>query len=147
MRKIIFGVCFLVIAVMTSASVLHAQDPVAELKKLDEQRLKGISDGNMAAVGALLSDDYVHVHANGQIMNKSEYLAFLAKSPRKSYRAPDANVITHVFGNVALMVGPQVNKTEKGEPTVFTLTLVWHKVGRNWIQVGAAYTPVPKPKN
>lgn len=146
MRKIALGVCFLSITALIGAASLRAQNPVAELKKLDEQRMKAISDADMTAVGGLISEDYVHVHANGQIMNKSEYLAFLQKNPRRSYRAPDAEVITHVYGDIAVMVGPQINKTEKGEPTVFTLTLVWRKVGGSWKQVGAAYTPVPAPK-
>ena len=90
MRKIILGVCFLVIAFLPGVGALYAQNPSAELKKLDEQRMKGISDADMTAVGALIADDYVHVHANGQVMNKSEYLAFLEKNPRKSSRAPDA---------------------------------------------------------
>ena len=146
MRKIIFGVFFLAIMALPGVGVLRAQDATAELRKLDEQRMKAISDGDMTAVGALIADDYVHVHADGSIMNKAGYLAFLEKSPRKSYRTPDAQVITHVYGDTAIMVGTQMNKTEKGEPTPFTLTLVWHKTGGTWKQVGAAYTSVPKPK-
>jgi ketosteroid isomerase-like protein len=146
MRKIFLGICFLAIAALPGAAALYAQNLSAELKKLDEQRMKSISDADIAAVGELIADDYVHVHANGQVMNKSEYLEFLEKNPRKSWRAPDANVITHVYGDIALMVGPQINKTEKGEPTAFTLTLVWRKIGGSWKQVGAAYTPIPTPK-
>jgi ketosteroid isomerase-like protein len=146
MRKIILGFCILAIAALPGAAVLRAQNPIAELKKLDEQRMKSISEADMTAVGALIADDYVHVHANGQVMNKSGYLAFLEKNPRKSWRAPDANVITHVYGDIALMVGPQINKAEMGEQTAFTLTLIWRKVDGSWKQVGAAYTPVPTPK-
>ena len=147
MRKIILGFCILAIAALPGAAVLRAQNPIAELKKLDEQRMKSISEADMTAVGALIADDYVHVHANGQVMNKSEYLAFLEKNPRKSYREPDAPLVIHVYGDTAIMVGTQMNKTEKGQPTPFTLTLVWHKSGGTWKQVGAAYTPVPAPKN
>ncbi len=146
MRKIIFGFCFLAIMALPGAGVLPAQDATAVLKKLDEQRMMSISAADMAAVGALISDDYVHVHATGQIMTKSEYLAFLEKNPRKSYREPDAPLVIHVYGDTAIMVGTQMNKTEKGQPTPFTLTLVWHKAGGAWKQVGAAYTPVPAPK-
>ncbi len=147
MRKIILGVCILVIGVMTGASVLHAQDPVAELKKLDEQRMKAISNADINAVGALIADDYVHVHSDGSIMDKAGYLAFLAKSARESYREPNAQLIIHVYGDTATMVGVQMNKRGNGEPTPFTLTLIWHKAGGTWKQVGAAYTPVPKPKS
>ncbi len=66
MRKIIFGIFALAVMALPGAGVLRAQDATTELKKLDQQRMKSISDADMAAVGALISDDYVHVHANGQ---------------------------------------------------------------------------------
>lgn len=146
MRKIIFGIFVLAVMALPGAVISRAQDATTELKKLDQQRMKSISDADMAAVGALISDNYVHVHATGQIMTKSEYLAFLEKNPRKSYREPDAPLVIHVYGDTAIMVGTQMNKTETGKPTPFTLTLVWHKAGGTWKQVGAAYTPVPAPK-
>jgi ketosteroid isomerase-like protein len=145
MRKIILGVCILAITVLTGVRPLSAQDAVSELKKADEQRMKSISDGDIAAVGALLADDYVHVHNTGEVNNKAQYLAFLQTHPRKSSRAADANVITHVYGNVAVMTGPQINNADTAHPTAFTLTLVWRKVGGTWKQVAAQYTSLPAP--
>jgi ketosteroid isomerase-like protein len=145
MRKIILGVCILAITVLTGVRSLSAQDAVSELKKLDEQRMKSIDDGDIAAVGALLADDYVHVHNTGEVNNKAQYLAFLQAHPRKSSRAQDANVITHVYGNVAVMVGPQINNADTDHPTAFTLTLVWRKIGGTWKQVAAQYTSLPAP--
>jgi ketosteroid isomerase-like protein len=145
MRKILFGVCILAVAVMTGVRTLSAQDAVSELKKADEQRMKAISDGDIAAVGALLADDYVHVHNTGEVNNKAQYLTFLQTHPRKSSRAPDAKVITHVYGNVAVMVGPQINNADSDHPTAFTLTLVWRKEGGIWKQVAAQYTSLPAP--
>ena len=86
MRKIILGVCILAITVLAGVRSLPAQDAVSELKKLDEQRMKSINDGDIAAVGALLADDYVHVHNTGEVNNKAQYLAFLQAHPRKSSR-------------------------------------------------------------
>jgi ketosteroid isomerase-like protein len=146
MRKIIFSVCILAIAALSGARAVYAQSPAAELKKADEQRMKAISDGDLAAVGALLADDYVHVHNTGEVNNKSQYLEFLRTHPRKSSRAPDADVITHVYGDVAVMVGPQINNADSASPTAFTLTIVWRKIGGTWKQVSAQYTSLPAPK-
>jgi ketosteroid isomerase-like protein len=146
MRKSILGVCILAITVLTGGRALAAPDAVSELKKADEQRMKAISDGDLAAVGALLADDYVHVHNTGEVNNKEQYLAFLQTHPRKSSRAADANVITHVYGNVAVMVGPQINNADTDHPTAFTLTLVWRKIDGTWKQVAAQYTSLPAPK-
>lgn len=145
MRRIILGVCILAITVLTGVRALSAEDPVSELKKADEQRMKAISDGDLTAVGALLADDYVHVHNTGEVNNKAQYLAFLQTHPRKSSRAPDANVITHVYGNIAVMVGPQINNADSDHPTAFTLTLVWRKIGGTWKQAAAQYTSLPAP--
>jgi ketosteroid isomerase-like protein len=146
MRKIIFSVCILAITALSGARAVCAQNPVAELKKADEQRMKAISDGDLAAVGALLADDYVHVHNTGEVNNKSQYLEFLRTHPRKSSRAPDANVIIHVYGDVAVMVGPQINNADSANPTAFTLNIVWRKIGGTWKQVAAQYTSLPAPK-
>jgi ketosteroid isomerase-like protein len=145
MRKIVLGVCILAITVLAGVRSLPAQDAVSELKKLDEQRMKSINDGDIAAVGALLADDYVHVHNTGEVNNKAQYLVFLQTHPRKSSRAPDANVIIHVYGDVAVMVGPQINNADTDHPTAFTLTLVWRKIGGTWKQVAAQYTSLPAP--
>lgn len=143
MRKTLLGVGLLAIAALAGFSALSAQNAAQELKKADEQRMQAISDGNIAAVGALLADDYVHVHNTGEMNNKSEYLAFLQTHPRKSSRAPDAKVITHVYGDLAVMVGPQINNADTDHPTAFTLTLVWRKIGGSWKQVAAQYTSLP----
>ncbi len=84
MRKIILGVCILAITSLAGACPAYAQNPLAELQKADEQRMKAISDGDLAAVGALLADDYVHVHNTGEVNNKSQYLAFLQTHPRRA---------------------------------------------------------------
>ena len=146
MRKSILGVCVLAIMVFTGVRALSAPDAVSELKKADEQRMKAISDGDLAAVGALLADDYVHVHNTGEVNNKAQYLDFLKTHPRKSSRAADADVITHVYGNIAVMTGPQINNAETDHPTAFTLTIVWSKIDGAWKQVAAQYTSLPAPK-
>jgi ketosteroid isomerase-like protein len=145
MRKIIRGICFLAVVFLSGAGALHAQNTVAQLRKLDEQRMKAISDGDIDAVSALIADDYIHVHATGEVMDKAGYLVYLQKNPRKSWRAPDAKVITHVYGDIAVMVGTQLNHSANGD-SAFTLTLVWRKMGGTWKQVDAAYTALPAPK-
>ena len=89
MRKIVLGVCILAITVLAGVRSLPAQDAVSELKKLDEQRMKSINDGDIAAVGALLADDYVHVHNTGEVNNKAQYLAFLQAQPEYQVHVPD----------------------------------------------------------
>ena len=162
MRRFALGMCLLVMATLfgvdaayaqpagqvTSKSLPESGDPtvVAELRKLDEQRLKAISDADMTAVAALLADDYIHSHAVGTIQNKTDYVANLGRNPRKSYRAPDAKVATRVYGDIAVMVGPQFNKRGEGQPSHYAVTLVWRKIGGSWKQVSAAYSPIPAPK-
>ncbi len=93
---------------------------------------------------ALIADDYIHVHATGEVMDKPGCLSISSKIPGTA-GAPDAKVITHVYGDIAVMVGTQLNHNAKGD-SAFTLTLVWRKVGGTWKQVDAAYTALPAPK-
>jgi hypothetical protein len=149
MRRIIAEVCFLLVAVAFSVNSLYPQSANpndALLMKLDAQRMKAISDGDMNGVGALLADDYIHVNADGQILPKSVYFPHHLDNHRKSYRAPDAKVSIRYYGDIAIMVGPQLNDQVNRGVHEYAVTIIWHKEKNGtWKEVGAAYSQVPVP--
>jgi hypothetical protein len=147
--KIIAAVCFLIVAAVSGISFLHAQSPNpndAVLEKLDAQRMKAISDNDLGTVRALLADDYMHVNAVGQIMSLSDYFPHRLDSRRKSYRAPDAKVSIHYYGDIAIMVGHQFNDQVGKGMEEFAVTTIWHRVGDDsWKEVHETYAAVAKP--
>lgn len=148
MRRFIVVISFLFVVGLTSVAVLHPQSPNpndAVLMKLDAQRLKAISDGDMNAVGALLANDYIHVNADGQILPRSVYFPHHLDNHRNSWRPPDAKVSIRYYGDIAIMVGPQLNDQVNRGVHEYAVTIIWHKVNGTWKEVGAAYSQVPVP--
>ncbi len=104
----------------------------AELLQLDERRVAAMNDANPEALLALLHDDHVHVMANGMITDKQGAAESLRSIPRKvDMRAP----IVRIYGDVAVMTGPQVNHEQiNGQPMTIELfvTRVARRVDGVW---------------
>ena len=45
-----------------------------EIRSLERARLKAMISGDLAALAALLDDDLIYIHSNGQADGKNEYL-------------------------------------------------------------------------
>jgi hypothetical protein len=79
---------------------------VAELRRLEQERCRAISQGDWDALGKLLRDDYSHSHSTGVVQDKATYLQFISGRPRTTTR-PEVRV--RVYGNTAIMNGRQIN--------------------------------------
>ncbi|WP_373886260.1 nuclear transport factor 2 family protein [Sphingobium sp. CFD-2] len=74
------------------------------IRELENRRIAALVSTDLAALNNLLADDLVHVHGNGKIDDKEEYLQGVASKYRyHSIQRGDLNI--RVFGNVAIVVG------------------------------------------
>jgi ketosteroid isomerase-like protein len=80
-----------------------------ELLALEAQRCAAISTGDVDALAALLSEDYVHVHMNAHIDDRAGHLSGVAKRPRTTTRG---NLTVRVFGELAVLTGEMTNHME-----------------------------------
>jgi hypothetical protein len=129
---------------VVAAGVARAADDVAELKKLEQERCKAISEPNIAALGNLLADDYLHVHTSAVTMDKPTYLKSLGNSPRTTYRGDDVTV--RIYGDVAVMNGTQINKNPNGSLLEMFITQAWVKKNGAWKIASFQATTKAKPK-
>ena len=83
---------------------------VAELLKLEQERCRALSEKDWRALDRLLSEDYTHVHTTGRIEDKSTYIQSMKDRPRETSRG-DSSI--RVYGDAAVMMGLQTNKTER----------------------------------
>jgi len=143
MRAIMLGFCGAVIAALSVVAVYAQSADEAAVIKADEARCQAISDNDMTALGALLTDDNIHIHTGGRIENKKEYLTALPGRPRKSWRDPAPQV--QVYGDVALMYGPQFNQSEGGEASKIMVSQVW--VRQNGVWKEALFHAGPHPES
>jgi ketosteroid isomerase-like protein len=105
----------------------------AAIVALETRRCELISDGDLAGLGELLTDDYVHVHAIGRADGKDAALKAFERSPRRCSRG-EMNVRT--YGDVAVVTGPQFNvvvrDNEPPEAFVMIVTTVVRRLADGW---------------
>jgi ketosteroid isomerase-like protein len=117
---------------------------VEELLALEAQRCRAISAGDLAALGGLLHDDLVHVHATGRAQDKQEYLSSLGGKPRTTTRR---DLAVRVYGGTAVMTGVLLNAFGQGADRQVSeayATQVWVASNGGWrLASFAASGPVP----
>jgi hypothetical protein len=104
------------------------QPSLTEAKVLEQDRLRceAITTQNHAALASMMHEDLVHIHQNGRVQNKQEYLDGIAATPRKTWRG-DCTV--RAFGDVAVQTGVQFNEMQDGRLVKAMVTQVWVKDG------------------
>ena len=106
----------------------------AEVALLEEHRRAALAAGDIEALGELIADDYVHVHATALVHDKAASLNHVRKSPRTV--APRSPKI-RVYGDFAILTGEMVNIVPgagSAEPTRTRLyaTQIARKSGGKW---------------
>lgn len=112
----------------------------AELEKLEQERCRALSEKDWTALEGLLSEDYTHTHTTGRVEDKPTYIKGMKERPRETSRG-DLGV--RVYGDSAVMMGTQTNKTQGAEGTSLMRSLViqmWVKQGRDWKLVATQNT-------
>jgi ketosteroid isomerase-like protein len=114
----------------------------AELTKLEQERCRALSEKDWPALEALLSEDYTHVHTTGRVEDRPTYLQGMKERPRETSRGP---LSVRVYGDSAVMMGSQTNKTQGHDGTSLmhsAVIQVWVKQGSGWKLVAAQNTRV-----
>lgn len=108
-------------------------DDVAAVRALETLRCELISQGDIQGLSELLTDDYLHVHATGRVDDKAAALASFERLPRRCRRG---EMDIRMMGDVALVIGPQINITDRGrgapEEAVLIVTTVLQRSDIGW---------------
>ena len=112
-----------------------AEKAKAEVTKVNQEYVRVIVRQDAAGYDRLLSDDFVFVFLDGQVMRKAEILANAKEGVLTFDMAKSENEITRVYGKTAIVIGDWVEKgVFKGERFDRTLryTTVFVKTGGAW---------------
>jgi ketosteroid isomerase-like protein len=118
-----------------------------ELLRLEDERCRAISAGDVDTLSRLLTDDLTHTHITGRTEDKAAYLAGLGGRPRTTTR----NALTvRVYGETAIMTGTLVNAFPPGAgagtarpPMEAQALQVWVRTGDGWQQAAFVASPLP----
>jgi ketosteroid isomerase-like protein len=96
----------------------------------EARRCQAIADGDMGKLGSLLSDDYLHVHGDGRIGDKADYM------------------VVRLFGDVAVLTGDLLNTIDFPDRERLVIdtsaTFVLRETDGNWTFVSGQLTPKRK---
>jgi ketosteroid isomerase-like protein len=98
-----------------------------QIETLERQRLAAIGSGDAQAMEPLLADDYVHVNSTGRVIDKAAFLKSMAGRARETTRGP---LTINVYGDTAVILGEQTNRTEKADKSVTTTAYVATQIAR-----------------
>ncbi len=89
-----------------------------EIGQLESARADAIAAGNLEALAAMVTNDYIHVDADGRVRDKAGYLEAVRSAAGRytDYRLRDNRIA--VLGNMAWVHGSFENRFEAADGTI-----------------------------
>lgn len=85
-----------------------------ELLALEHARLEALDQQDVAAVGALMDPELIHIHATGRVDDLDAFLAGLRSLPRKTRRI---SLTIRIYGDTAVLTGEVVTAVFRSAQT------------------------------
>ena len=111
----------------------------SEIVVLEQARCRALVGADLDELKRIVSDDLVHVHANGHIDDHDAYLgAVLGKIRFLDVQRRELHV--RIYGDLALATGPldqtiELAQTGQRIDMHIVTTQVWRKEGGSWRQI------------
>ena len=119
----------------------NTRHTTALLLSLEAERCEAISAGDRARLEALLADDMQQIHASGVVEGKAAYIDTLLRRRRRCERTGETTV--RLYGDTAVMTGPQRNVYADGTVGDMLTTLVWVQREGCWQLASSHSTHMP----
>lgn len=94
-----------------------ASEIESQVLAADEARYQALYSQDIAALDALLVDDYVHTHANGKVDDKAQFLASIKAAKYRFVDAKRTQQKVRVVGPVAVLNGNTATTLDVGGET------------------------------
>jgi hypothetical protein len=142
---------------MAFAAPALAQSPVDEAKAAEKLRFEVTVKGDYKALDALLGDDLIYVHSNGNVDNEKTFLEGLTSGRSKYKSIEPLEMKARQIGDLVFIDGRgkfQVESNGQTNDLLLTYLDVWTKRNGTWQMIHwhsarmpppAAAAPAPKP--
>jgi 2-polyprenyl-6-methoxyphenol hydroxylase-like FAD-dependent oxidoreductase/ketosteroid isomerase-like protein len=123
-----------------------SQDTEAVIRQLEEKRIRALVSKDWQTLRFLLTDDLVHVHANGAVEDKASYMATMA-TQFEILKVERSSLDIRVLGETAIVTGPlkqliRIVQTGDTVEMYAVATQIWVKQREGWAQCGFQATRV-----
>jgi len=113
------------------------------LRRLELERCAAITSGDVDALTAMLSDDYVHVHMTGRVDDRAGHVGAIAARPRRTTRG---ELTVRTWGDLAVLTGELTNHMEMPDGGTRQMLAYCHQVAvrrdDTWRFVSVQLTPL-----
>ncbi len=141
----VLSVVLILLSFLQGASADSKQTVTEIEKRFNSVLLKK----DAAALDELLADGLVHIGFEGQIVGKTEYLAFFKQDIWQYRKYEPSNETVKIVGDAAVVTG-RVDRTiviNNVETTGgFAFTHVWSRAGDRWRLTSSHVTGIPNPR-
>jgi hypothetical protein len=125
-----------------------AQSPVDEAKAAEKQRFEVTVKGDYKALDALLGDDLIYVHSNGNVDNEKTFLEGLTSGRSKYKSIEPLEMKARQMGEFVFIDGRgkfQVESNGQTNDLLLTYLDVWTKRNGKWQMVHWHSARMPQP--
>jgi ketosteroid isomerase-like protein len=123
-------------------------DTLQELAELDHELTRAEVDGDIAALDALATDDFMLVGPLGFVLDKQQWLDRYRGGGLNTKTLAFEDPVTRVYGDAALRIGRHVQEAEfQGRPVdgEFRATHIAVRQGARWRLAGVQLSPIGGP--
>ena len=105
---------------------------------LERRRCEALTSADVAALAEIVSDDLIHIHGNGHIDGKADYLAGV-DSKYIFHRIERGDLDVRIYGDFAVVVGPleqtvEVRGVDKRNEIKALPSQTWIRTPEGWKQ-------------
>lgn len=109
-----------------------------EILRLEKKRCEALTSGDLVTLAAIVSDDLIHVHGNGHVDGRDEYLNGVA-TKFIFHRIGRGELNVRIYGDCAVVVGPldqtvEVRGIDKRNELSSLTSQTWVKTAEGWRQ-------------
>jgi ketosteroid isomerase-like protein len=146
MKRLVLLTLALLLSSASFAQDKPASSEEIQIRQLERAWNQAEANQQITEVANLVDDTLVYTDYDGSIMNKSEYLKWVAAPDQKADHLFDEGMTVHVYGNAAVVNGIyRESGTNKGKKYVIRsrYTDTWIRYGSIWRCVASHSTLIP----
>ena len=148
MRAKVLVLAIMILAVVGLAGLRawsQINDDQARILNLENAWNRSVQTKDTAGLDMLLAPELVYVGIEGELMNKTEYMASVQSQLEHPARVVSESMKVHVFGEAAVVDGVyRENGTKKGKPYTLRARFIdtWIRRRDTWVCVASDGTTI-----